>query len=363
VISFELTEEQAIARDSFQELARDVVRPAAAIHDAQGDLTAPVLQAVRDAGIVEAALGHDASENGPRSRILSCLLLEELGWADASLAVAIGATMGFVNAVVDYGTREQRAAIRGSFGSKAHRGAAIVVQEPGFGARLGQMKTVAVPMSGGYRLSGAKCFVPRLSDCENLLVLARCETDHVALIVSSSTPGVEICGTPGTLGLRGVRPSEVRFHDVVLPSTARLGGGHVSCAQPILDAARIGTAAILTGLARAVFEHITPYTKERVVHGSALAQKQSVAFRLADMRIDIPAMRWVVWKGALSLEKGRDAARDARLAQIYCGARCRAVADEGVQLMGGHGYMRENPVERWYRDAHTLSLIEGLTGI
>ena len=119
----------------------------------------------------------------------------------------------------------------------------------------------------------------------------------------------------------------------------------------------------MTGISRAVMEFVIPYTKERVVHGAALAQKQVIAFRLADMRIETDAMRWMTWKAAAILEKGGDATRQAQLACTYAREQAMWIVDEGVQMLGGHGYLRDNPVEMWYRDARTVSALEGVVGV
>jgi alkylation response protein AidB-like acyl-CoA dehydrogenase len=119
----------------------------------------------------------------------------------------------------------------------------------------------------------------------------------------------------------------------------------------------------MTGISRAVMEFVMPYTKERVVHGDALAKKQTIAFRLADMRIETDAMRWMTWKAASILEQGGDATRQAQLAYTYCGEQAMWIADEGVQMLGGHGYLRDNPVEMWYRDTRTVSVLEGAVGV
>ena len=271
--------------------------------------------------------------------------------------------MGFVQAVVDHGSPEQRRQVETDFGGPGVRAAAVLIQERGFAFDVGALATQATRTDDGFLLRGAKSFVPLASGCRDLLVLARCDGELEAFLVPAETPGVEVGIPKGALGLRALGVADVRFHDVALPATALLGEGAVYDRESLISSARVGLCAIQTGVARAVFEHITPYTKDRIAHGSALAKKQSVAFRLADMFIDIPSMRWMVWRAASALEQGRPAIREARLAQIHCAEKAVAIADEGIQLMGGHGYMRANPVERWYRDAQTLSLLEGVVGV
>ena len=119
----------------------------------------------------------------------------------------------------------------------------------------------------------------------------------------------------------------------------------------------------MTGVSRGVMEFVIPYLKERVVHGAPLAQKQVIAFRLADMRIETDAMRWMTWKAASILEKGGDATKQAQLAYTYAAEQAMWIADEGVQMLGGHGYLRDNPVEMWYRNTRSISVLEGAVGV
>jgi alkylation response protein AidB-like acyl-CoA dehydrogenase len=130
-----------------------------------------------------------------------------------------------------------------------------------------------------------------------------------------------------------------------------------------LDLSRVALSAMLSGLARAVYEYALPYTKLRVVHGEAIARKQAVAFRLADMHIAAQAMRWMTLRAASELDAGPTAVRSASLARRYAAENGLKIADEGVQLFGGHGYMRDLPLEMWYRNARTLSALDGLVGV
>jgi alkylation response protein AidB-like acyl-CoA dehydrogenase len=359
MITFDLSEDQKIARSMFHDLAADAIRPVAAHQDVAGAVSADVLQILHNAGLVQALLDGDNAT----SPLHNSLLLEELGWADTAVATLTGATLGYLRAVLSFGTAEQIQITRRRYLDGTFRAGVVLAQEPGFGAGLNALKTYAVATPDGYRLSGTKTCLPSVSGCDDLIVIARLDGGHAAFLVDRNDTGVQCAIWAGTLGLRALRLGEIRFDDVILPASARLGEGRDTEIQLLINAARLGVCAILTGLSRAVFEHILPYTKERVVHGTPLAQKQSVAFRLSDMAIDVPAMRWSTWRGAVALAKGRAVDREARLAQIYCSRQAFAIADEGVQLMGGHGYMRENPVERWYRDARTLSLFEGIVGI
>jgi alkylation response protein AidB-like acyl-CoA dehydrogenase len=361
MISFELSEEEILTRSAIQALAVDILRPAASAIDRSAHISKQILLPLWEAGIVQAIL--DSGNEAPRSRISSCIVLEELGWGDASVATCIGTTMAYVQALVDFGTQDQISRVKTAFSTSEPRAAAVLIHEPGFARNISALQTIARKSSAGYVISGAKAYVPFYEECRDWLVVAQCEDGPQAFLLDAQSAGVELRPDPGMLGLKGLSLATLHLDQLKVPHTAKLGGPAGCDTSRLLASARVGSSTILTGLARAVFEHITAYTKERVVHGSALARKQSVAFRLADMFIDIPSMRWMCWKGAAQLARNQDAKRAARLAHIHCAERAMWIADEGVQLMGGHGYIRSNPVERWYRDARTLSLLEGLTGV
>jgi alkylation response protein AidB-like acyl-CoA dehydrogenase len=360
VISFSPTEEQSIARDMLDAFARDMLRPGARDADRAGRLEDGMIDALAATGLIDLAL---EPADGARTRISDAIALESIARGDAAFAVALAAPLGFVRALMDHGTPEQRASLSRRWSTDPRRSAAILVHEPVFGFDPAAPAARVDAEGDAFVLSGVKSFVPRAGDCAEFLVIATDPHGLSAWIVPVDAPGVTVQPSDGTLGLRALAPAEVRFADVRLTRDARLGGDGGCDVQMLIDAGRVANAAILTGVAGAVFDHLLPYLKQRVAHGSALAQKQSVAFRLADMRIDIPSMRWMVWRAADVMDKGRPATRDARLAQLHCTEQAMWITDEGVQLMGGHGYLRDNPVERWYRDVRTLAALEGIVGL
>lgn len=357
MISFQPTDEQLAARQMLEGLARDVLRPTARGNDRDGRISDAALSALDATGLVEAALSDD-NEVRP-SCISGAIALEALAFADAGLAVAVAAPLGFARAVMEHGTDAQRDRLVMAWSRPGFKSAAVLIQEPGFFFDVTKPRAKVLRVGGKAVLSGVKSCVPRASACSDFLVVAQGDEGVGAYLVAADVAGVAIQAPEGTLGLKSAALADVSFDEVSLPADARLDVD----VQVLIDCARTAASAIMTGVSGAVLEHLTPYLKQRVAHGSALAQKQSVAFRLADMAVDIPSMRWMTWRAAAALDKGGGATREARLAHTYCAEQALWITDEGVQLMGGHGYMRENPVERWYRDVRMLSLIEGMVGL
>ncbi|HXK21073.1 MAG TPA: acyl-CoA dehydrogenase family protein, partial [Myxococcota bacterium] len=172
-----------------------------------------------------------------------------------------------------------------------------------------------------------------------------------------------LSGPEKSLGLRALPTCGLELDGVEVGIEDRLGGAGGADVQRLLDSARTAIAAALVGLSRGVLDYAVPYAKEREAFGQAIAQKQAIAFRLADMHIETESMRWLCWKAASQLERGLPATRAAHHAHAYAAAQAMWIADEGVQVLGGHGFIREHPVEMWYRNARTLSVLEGTLGL
>ena len=364
MISFQPTEDEALALEVFSDFSQNALRPMSGSLDDDGFISGETLSAMWQLEIVQNLLQDSNLEDGrKRSKILSCIILEEMARADASLAIALGAPMGYVQSVVDFGTELQQEKVKSDYQQEMFRSSAVLLMEPGFDFNVKQLSTRAEKVSDGFVINGVKSCVPSSNRCEEYLVIARYDNRDAAFIVPADTAGVTVASQQGTMGLRSLALTDVHFEQVCVPVENILGGDKGVDIQHLIDSSRAGLSAILTGLSRAVFDHTIAYTKDRVVFGTPLAKKQSVAFRIADMRVNIPSMRWLCWNVAAAQEKGRSASRESRLAQLYCAKHSVEIADEGLQLMGGHGYIQTNPVERWYRDAQTVALLDGIVGI
>ena len=356
MISFALSEDQEIARRTAAEFARCELFPEARSADEAGALPDAVLSKAWRLGLVQTIAANEPIE---QPTVLNALLLEELAFGDSAVAAALACPLGFVKTVAEQGSEPQRRLWLPRFAGSEPRLAAIAHRDAGWFNGDGRV-TQAEHVTNGYRLAGAKALIPLASQSSAFLVTAECEGHLAAFIVPAKTPGLAVAASKGTLGLRALAMADVVFDNVVVPLNARLGEYAGANIQRILDLSCIASSAILAGLARAVFDYTLPYTKERVVHGEAIAKKQSVAFKLADMHIAIQAMRWMTLKAAAELDDATTATRSARLAQRYCAEHAMRVADEGVQLFGGHGFMRDLPLEMWCRNARSLSVLDGL---
>ena len=227
------------------------------------------------------------------------------------------------------------------------------------------LETRAKKAADGYVLNGAKCFVPNGSTAEHFLVYAR-EGDAEgfenvqAYIVPRSAAGLTVGAKEKNMGVHALDSVELTLKDVKVAANDRLGGDKGVDFERIMSYSRIALSALALGVARAAYEHSVTYAKERKTFGKAIGTRQSIAFIVADMRIELDGARLLVWEAAWHLDKGETATKESYLAKLVADEMALKVTDEAVMVMGGHGFIRENPVERWLRNARGFSTFDGI---
>ncbi|MCF8506494.1 MAG: acyl-CoA dehydrogenase family protein [Caulobacter sp.] len=362
MITFALDEEQTMIRDSLQAFAAEVLAPGARAIDEAGETPADIIRQGWDFGLIAASIPEAyGGGGGERSCITNAVALEALGGGCASQAVAIMAPGQFVGALIDFGTEEQKAEHLPRFAGADPVAAAVAIQESQFGFAAEAQRTTATRKGNGWVLDGEKRLIPLGDRADTFLVLAREDSGAVqAFIVPRDTAGLTVAAEAGTQGLKPVPKAKITLSSVELPGSARLGGDAGIDAQRLVNQARIGAAAVAVGLCRQATDFAIPYAKERVAFGEPIGKKQSIAFMLADMHIECETMRWMVWKAASLLEHNDPGAAKATvLAQDYVRRKAVKVADDALQIFGGHGFIRELPLEMWLRNARTLTVLDG----
>jgi alkylation response protein AidB-like acyl-CoA dehydrogenase len=365
VISFKLTDEQEIVREAMHDFAEQVVRPLAREADEASKLPEELVSQTWELGLVSTQLPEAHGGGGEqRSPVTNAIVLEELAWGDAALAVAALAPAAFAFAVADQGSEAQKRQYLPLFGQGEPHAAALALVEPGPLFDPANPRTLAEPKGAhAFVLSGAKSFVPLGDRASHFLVVARNNGGRDAFIVPRDAEGLRVSEPEKNLGMKALPCATLELERVEVPASARLGGEAGCDVQRIVDHSRVALAALAIGLSRAVLEYCLPYAKERHAFGQAIAQKQAIAFRLADMHIETESQRWLTWRAASQLEQGRGATRAAHHARVYAGQQAMWIADNGVQVLGGHGFIREHPVELWYRHARTLTVLEGTVAV
>jgi alkylation response protein AidB-like acyl-CoA dehydrogenase len=224
------------------------------------------------------------------------------------------------------------------------------------------LKTSATLNGEEYVLNGEKAFVPFAKDAEFILVYANLDGQTQGFIVPKDSAGLTIGEEREKLmSLSALPLYRVHLDDVRVPASNRLGGPSGHDFEPILASMRLATAAMAVGVANAAFEYSRDYAKEREVFGVKVAQKQAIAFMLAEMRTEIEAIRLLTWEAAWKVDTGRDDAwTEAYLAATGAADMVMMVTDRAVQILGGHGYIREHPVEMWMRNGRGFTTFTGL---
>jgi acyl-CoA dehydrogenase len=182
-------------------------------------------------------------------------------------------------------------------------------------------------------------------------------------LVARDTPGLSVGEREKNMGLKALETFAVELKGCRVGAEARLGGEGGADFTRVMSQSRVAMAAMGVGVAHAAFDYARDYAKERKAFGVPIATKQAVAFMLADMAIEIDAARLLVWEAAWHLDRGEDAHKESYLARNYVAASALKVTDNAVQVLGGHGYIREHPVEMWLRNARGFSALEGLATV
>lgn len=359
---FDLTpsEEQQMLRDAVQSFATEQLRPAASAADMACAIPDELLKQSAELGLsligVPEALGGAGTE---RSAISNVLVAEAMAHGDMSLAVACLAPTAVCTALVLWGDEQQQGDYLPAFVGEHAPAAALALLEPRPLFDPFQLTTRARAVDGGYVLDGVKSLVPRAAQCELFVVAADLEGIGPALfVVESSTAGLSLEAEPA-MGLRAASTARLNLAGVKLPARARLTHDDDSYADCV-QLSRLGWCALAVGTAQAVLDYLTPYVNERVAFGEPISHRQSVAFAIANMAIELEGMRLLTWRAASLAERGQPYAEQTALARRLCADKGMVIGSDGVQLLGGHGFIKEHPAERWYRDLRAVGVMEGV---
>ena len=353
------TEDEQMLVDVVTEFATEVVRPAAA--EANEACAAPedLLKASLEIGLpilgVPEALGGISEE---RSAMAGTLVAEALGKGDMGLAVATLAPGAVATAISLWGTDAQQQTYLPSFTGDDVPAAALALSEPTVLFDVLSPATTATKSGDGYVLSGVKSLVPRGAEAELFVIGASLDGKPTLFLVESSTEGVRVEGDP-SMGVRAAGLTKLHLEDAHVGADALLGEKDGSTYTECVRLSRLAWCALAIGTGQAVLDYVTPYVNEREAFGEPISHRQSVAFMVANIAIELQAMRLVTYKAASRAAQGKDFSREVALARNLCASKGMQIGLDGVQLLGGHGFVKEHPVERWYRDLRAIGLMEG----
>jgi len=357
---FEPSDEQTMLVSAIQKYATKDLRQAAHDADEEGSYPPEVLRRGWELGVLQASIPEAYGGFGDRSAVTGVLAAEELAWGDLAGAMAIMAPGSFALPTLAAGTEQQKKRWLPGIVEGDWRPFVAAIDEPDFDYGPDSLRTAASRQNGSYVLDGEKCLVPFADSAEAFLVFARLGDQAQAFYVPRGVDGLTIGEREHYCGLGSLPTYRLHLETVHVPGADRLGGEDGFDPAPVLAAANTAAAALAVGLGRAAYEYALTYAKEREVFGTPIAQKQSIAFGLAEMAIEIEAIRLLVWEAAWLIDAGKDAAKAAYLALTGASDLAMMVTDRAVQYLGGHGYIREHPVERWMRNGRGVALFPGL---
>ena len=364
---FDLTpdDDQKMIMETVEEFAEDILRPAARDADAAASYPPDLIAKAAELGITAINIPEDFDGIAAHhSTVTNALVAEALAYGDMGLSLPILAPGGVASALTHWGSADQQATYLQEFAGANVPQACVAIAEPHALFDPTALKTTAARTPSGYRLNGVKSLVPAAAEAELFIVGAQLSGKPALFIVESSTQGVSVTADP-SMGIRAAALGRVELDSVSVPLSARLGEEDATDSDysEAIALARLGWAALAVGTSHAVLDHVVPYVKERQAFGEPIAHRQAVAFMTANIAIELDGLRLITWRGASRAQQGLPFAREAALAKRLGTDKGMQIGLDGVQLLGGHGYTKEHPVERWYRDLRVIGVAEGIVVI
>jgi len=385
--SLDLNEDQLQIQKWVHDFAEEVIRPAGHEWDEREETPWPIIQQAAEIGLY--SWEFVANAFGDPLGLTFALASEELTWGDAGIAMAIlGSTLA-VSGIAGNGTPEQIAEwVPQCFGTpeKIQLGA-FAVSEPDAGSDVSSLRTRAVydEAKDEWVLNGTKTWITNGGIADVHVIVAAVEPElkargHASFVVPPNTPGLRMGQKFQKHGIRASHTAEVLLDECRVPGSCLLGGKEklddrlakaregkstrVQAAMATFEASRPLVGAQALGIARAAYEYALDYAKERQQFGRPIIENQAIAFRLADMKMEIDAARLLVWRACwMAASKKPFLNGEGSMSKLKAGEVAVWVTEQAIQILGGYGYVRENPVERWHRDSKIYTIFEGTSEI
>lgn len=354
------TDEQQMLVEAVSSFAADEVRPAAGKADTDCETPKELLDQAAELGInmlgVPEEVGGVMSE---RSAVSGVLVSEALAHGDAGIAASALAPGAVATAIGLWGDADQQATYLPPFTEDGAPVAALAISEPRPLFDPFNLQTKARRQGGDWVLNGEKSLVIRAGEAELFLIAADADDfGPVLFVIESGTEGLSTEAEPA-MGLRPATTRRLVLEDVRVPSKNLLGGGDPAIYRECIERSRVAWAAVAIGCGQAVLDYVKDYVNERVAFGEPISHRQAVAFTVSDIAIELDGLRLTTYRAASLADQGRRFGREAALARRLAADKGMEIGSHGVQLLGGHGYVKEHPVERWYRDLRAAGMVEG----
>ena len=363
------TEEQVMIRDMARAFAAEQITPFAAEWEDKAYFPSEVFKAMGKLGLMGMTVPEEWGGAG-LDYVTYAMALEEIAYGDGAIAIVMSGhnSVGCMP-ILEYGSQAQKDTYlrRLTMGEIL---CAFALTEAKGGSDAGALTTRAVRDDDGYVVNGSKQFITTGKNADLTLVFAVTDPELgkrgiSAFIVPTDTPGYEVVRLEEKMGLNASDTAQLAFTDMRLPYDALLGeeGQGYRIALGNLEGGRIGIASQALGMARAAYEAALEYAQEREAFGKPIIEHQAVAFRLADMATQLEAARQLTWHAAVRRSAGLKCLTEASMAKLFATDMAEKVCSEAMQTLGGYGFLRDFPVERYYRGVRGARIYEGTNDI
>jgi acyl-CoA dehydrogenase len=361
MFAFEPTEEQQMLIDAIRRYSSNNLRPAAHDADEESQFKPELIDKGWELGFLQASIPEQFGGFGDYSSVTSVLAAEEFAYGDLAGAMAIMTPGLFAFPILLAGSEEQKNKYLPPLVEGEWQPFTAALMEMAYDFDPNDLDTRAVEDGDEYVLNGEKVYVPFAETAPAILVYARLGDQTQGFIVPQGAEGLKVGERQKLLGIHALPVFQVRLENVRVQKADRLGGPEGHSMDRILAVADVTEAALAVGMARASLDYAVDYAKDRDAFGVKVAQKQAIAFMLAEMATEIEAMRLLTWEAAWMLDQNMpQAAHEAYLAKTGAADMVMMVTDRAVQILGGHGYIREHPVEMWMRNGRGIAAFSGL---
>ena len=368
-ISFDLSEDQIMIRDSVREFAARHIAPDVIRRDMEKTFPHEIIEMLADQGLM--GIYHEEKFGGAGFDTISfCLALEEIARWDASLALTVASHTSLGSGHIALAGDEQQKTTYLVPLARVEKLAAWCLTEPGSGSDSSGLKTTAVKQGDTYLLNGAKTFITQGSVGDVYVVLAKTDPSKgtkgiSAFIVEREWDGVKPGQPMHKMGMNSSDTAEVVFDQVRVPAENLLGkeGYGFIDTMKVLDGGRIGIGALSVGIARGALEESMKYAKERKQFGSSIGDFQAIEHKMVNMAVETDAARLLVMRAAWRKDQGKPFTKEASMAKLFASEIAERAALEAVQIHGGYGYTKEYHVERFLRDVKLMTIGEGTSEI
>jgi len=368
-MNFDLTEEQQALRRSVRAFAEKEIRPSVREWDEAQELPRELVRGLGALGVLGALLPEDVG-GAAMGYVEFALIMEELARVDPSIALIVAAQSSLCASHIDHnGSPEQRKKYLPSLASGEWVGCWSLT-EPSSGSDAAAAKATAVKDGGYWVLNGSKSFVTNAPKADVFVVMAVTDPSSrrrriSAFIIEKGTPGLEVARKEDKLGMRASETAQLHLSDCRVPKANLIGKQGEGFLQTMKNLAhgRVSIAGLSVGIAQGAFEQAVAYAKQRKQFGKPIAEFQAIQDKLADMATQIEAARMLTLRAGWLCDEGRPNAEFSAMAKLYASEAAVRIADQALQVHGGYGFIKDYPIEKFYRDVKLMTIGEGTSEI